>query len=691
MITPGLETLIQPQLNDPVIDQISNFYPKLKKLEKQYRVKRSISKKDYTASLDKLKKEFDDIIYNRFNFHMEIKPSFTFATFPIHNTDKISGAIAFEELLKDSKKAEQQAKEFAKYIKNHQIIIDRKRAKFVNLKDSWVITLYYTSDWFDMIDGREFTAILLHEIGHVFTLIEMYNLTNKQVYSLLEAFLTIDPEKTLADKLAISKKKSDNIDKDVTLELYDSLSGNLKSIILAPGREKDETDSEFQADDFVAKFGLSGELTASLAKLIDVGYNSLDRFPLIIISNIILNTLLYVTLYMAIFSITFTLSNVLALMIGVALNTIITGIIFFLLRMVISVTKRNPIGDEHGTILDRFSNIKYGIIAMIRTYKFDKNQTKLLLKQLDITESNIKLVEKSIYNSALGTLISKFFIPNLNIRDELANALDSLINNDLYAKQARFKVGLENSIGNIKPNVYLQAKNLFSRWLKNIFSTSDSKSFRELNKALEPYGIYIEYTSEKKLLVKSLNDIDINLGMTTIAFVPKEMSDSILTLTLDIVKIQYMLMNPYIEVYNIQKIKMLDHKYFYLVEVERFRPISRTRDKVAYRLAKDVNEYLEDLYNNYGEYTLDEILDALMKSNIDNIGLIKPQLEVIKKINDEQNDNYKIFFDLHSGNIMMNKDDEIVITDPIYYTPTLALKVDNNMDLSKYESYLNDK
>ena len=103
MITPGLETLIQPQLNDPVIDQISNFYPKLKKLEKQYRIKRSISKKDYTASLDKLKKEFDDIIYNRFNFHMEIKPSFTFATFPIHNTDKISGAIAFEELLKDSK------------------------------------------------------------------------------------------------------------------------------------------------------------------------------------------------------------------------------------------------------------------------------------------------------------------------------------------------------------------------------------------------------------------------------------------------------------------------------------------------------------------------------------------------------------------------------------------------------------
>jgi len=687
MIKPGIETLIQPQLNDPIIDKLSKYFTKLQKLERQYRINNSINRKEYEISFKSLRDEFDKIIYDRFNFHIDIKPFNTFAVLPIINEDtlKNSKGNVYLGLKNDVKKAYRQIKQFAAYIEDHEVIIDRKRAKFINFKDSWSITYFYEPNWLEHLTGIEFTTITLHEIGHVFTLIEMYSLTNKQIYSLLESFLSIDPMKQLSRKLAITKNKNKNKEADVTIMLYDNLNKPISDNILVIGRENNNEDNEYQADDFVAKFGLGGELSKTLVKISDTQSATYTNLSIILILDFILLTTLITVLLAPI--------GVIPILIIISLVSFIIKLVSLISSLLNSTDNRNPTGDVHGSFLERIKSIKYGTISILRTVKLTKEETKAILTQLDYIESSAGIVEKSIFNSLLGSVVNKLLAPNLNIRDELADLLRSTIDNDLYVKQARFGVGIENRIADIKPNVYIYNNIYFSGWISILFKQMGPIGIKNINDILEEYGIYIEMkvsNDDTSFVIRSLNDINISDGVSTIAFISKNNSDTILTLTMDMLKIKYQLENPLITIYNIQKVKATDNKYIYIMEVDRLKhikdsdDISEKRKDEIYNLISDIRKFIKDRLNNYGDALAGKMLPLLISSNIKNLDIIRPQLVILNNLIKELPIDTYGSLDITDDNLMLNKKGDVVVTDPIYYPYTLAAKTNNDIDLTKY-------
>ena len=684
MFTYGIETLIRPQLNDPIVKGLSDFFIKLKKLNNKYYIKRTIDTGDFELSFLEINKEFDKLIYGRFNFHIEIKPYKTFAVLPIVNQDlKKTKPLS---ITGDIKKAMRQIKDFSKYIKDHEVIIDTKNARLLNLKDDWSITYFYDTNALNDLTPIDFPAITLHEIGHVFTLIEMYGNTTKQIVSLSQAFLSIDPMKTLGSKLAVSKK-SKTPEKDISLLLYDKLDSTMLDNTLAVGRKNVGTDSEYEADDFVAKFGLSGDLTVALVKLIEVEKLGLSQLPKLIIY------LTSLDIFLALLIVIMELD--IPLLIIVVLIGFMIRLLYFIYNISHVTSDRNPGGDEHGDLLTRVKNLKLDIIAILRTTELNNKEKKHLLKQLDSIEDKTEIINKSIFNSVLGAMVNRILMPNLNIRDELASQLQSLINNEFYVKQARFGVGIENRLAAIKPNVYMYIVSLFSKWLTNMFKNADPSTFKKLNGLLEGYGLYLEPNNtgnDFKLNVRSLNDIDISGGVSTVAFTPKEKSDSIITLTLDSLKIKYMLANPLITIYDIQKIKFTNNKYLYMVNVERFThmedsaKIVHKKDRdIAYKLLRDIADLIDKSADDYGAISLIKELDLIFNSNIKNLNLIKPQLDIVYNIVKELPRDTTAFFDMYGTNIMFNKDGKLVVTDPIYYPSPLANKVSNDLDITKYE------
>jgi len=671
MIKAGIETLIRPQLNDEVITHIETFFGKLHKLCTQFYIKDIITPSEFNTSFTKLQEEFDTIIYNRFNFHITMKPYSTFAILPIFNQDlKVTKPLS---ITKDIKKALKQIKEFSYYIEDNEVLIDTKNAKFHNFKDTWVMTYLIDPEMIPLLTARDFTVITLHEIGHVFTLIEMYSNTTRQTASLSKALLSIDPYGELCKYIGISKKDKDNT-KDVSLLLYDKVDDDMEKVFLAYGRDDVDTDSEYEADDFVSKFGLSGDLTTTLVKLTDAEKLGLSRAPILFLTMTTLDNLAFLILAVLLVD--------LPLAISLVVISMLVKITVFIFDITNVTKNRNPSGDEHGDFGTRVEHLRAGIISVIRTTSLDTKEKKRLLKQLDAIDNKIDIINKSIYNSILGSLVNDLLKPNLNIRDELSSLLSSLIDNELYVSQARFGVGVENRLAAIKPNVFITKDSLFSNWLVNIFNNTEDKIFSTLNELLDKYGLYVEY-KDGSLTVRSFNDLTISTGISTIAFIPVETSETIITLTLDAVKLNYLLANDKITVYDIQKIQLTDTKFLYLVEVERCKHISYKSE-----LGEQLNKLVDDMdaavtrhREEYGSSTAAVQLDIMLASDVPNLDLLKTDLMLARSTIDGLPNTVAINLDLHMGNIMLNKTGRIVITDPIYYSAGLASKVSNDIDI----------
>lgn len=671
MIKAGVETLIKPQLNDDVIAHMDTFFSKLHKLCTQHFIKEIVSPSEFKTSFTKLQEEFDTIIYDRFNFHITMKSYSTFAILPIFNRDlKATKPLS---ITKDIKKSMKQIREFSSYIEDNEVLIDTKNAKFHNFKDTWNMTYFIDPEIVPSLTARDFTVITLHEIGHVFTLIEMYNNTTRQTASLSKALLSIDPYNELCRYLGVSKKDKVNT-KDVSLLLYDNLDYDTDGVFLAHGRDNVDTDSEYEADDFVSKFGLSGDLTTVLVKLTGADKLGLSVAPVLFLTMVTLDNLAFLTIAVLLLD--------LPLAISLVVVSMLIKIIVFLFSIT-SVTKdRNPSGDEHGDLGTRIEHLRAGIVSVIRTTALDTKEKRQLLKQLDNIDDKIEIINKSVYNSMLGSLVNDLLKPNLNVRDELSSLLSSLIDNELYVSQARFGVGVENRLAAIKPNVFITKSSIFSNWLVNIFNNTEDKVFSALNELLDKYGLFIEY-KDGLLTVRSFNDLTISTGISTIAFVPIETSETIITLTLDAVKLSYLLTNDKITVYDVQKIQLTDTKFLYLVEVERCKHISYKSElgKQLEKLVDDLDGAVIKHREEYGNSTADIQLDIMLASDVPNLDLLRTDLMLAKSTMTGLPNTVAIALDLHMGNIMLNKTGTVVITDPIYYSTGLASKISNDIDI----------
>jgi len=683
MIKVGLESIIQAQLNDEVINDISIVYDKLRKVGTLYYRKKSIDKKELTNDLKNINEMFNKMLKKRFNLNINLRNSNTFAVFPIFNTKQIKSNFSMNDLSKDVNKASKQLVKFEKYIEKNRIDIDLKECKINGLSDDYSFTLLVSLRSMSMdVTKDDFIAIILHEIGHIFTLLEMYADTNKSISSLLNGLLLNDAD-VVVNELVITGDKQLN-SKDGITKVYSKLTSKFDGILLTSGRETDDTDVEYEADSFVSKFGYGAQLTKTLNKLSKTKELSYENFLILgmfiwLINTIIITLILFITaspLYIF----------------NLVLFSFIGTIIGNTNRFIQLQQHRNYSNDEHGTLSERFVKIRTSIIFMLRTSNLDKDEIKVLLKDIEDIDNEIKILDKSFMNSFFGSFLHSTLGSNLNISDNLGATLDSLINNDIYLSSAKFTVGLEhrNYIKDVDKyytdiNIPDNNTGFYNTFIANAFKNKNI--IKPINDILKTYDMEIMYNKEDSILaIMSSHLLQMRRGIAGFALVPvlkdrKDMTNtSVVSLTLEADKVLWQIFNPRIKVYRVDVVPINNEKVLYILEIEYLK---RPSEK-EYKQLNVHTEILQKVYIDYGELGSVDVIEKTLQ--LGKKKLTKSVNQELTLLLDYLKTNYNHYdtspsIDTHTGNWGVNMHNDVILIDPIYNSRKLALKESNIINI----------
>lgn len=422
----GNESLIGQHMNDKIGKYLEDTYIILKSIDDSY-MDKHIKKKEYEKQTGAVAKDFMKTIKERFGFN--IKLIFTdnlFAVIPLLNMDTKTF-----NLDKEAKKGIKEIKNFRKYLEQNDILIDLKKP-YIHVPDKFEIPLFIGMCYLKEITKQEFAAIVLHEIGHVFTYLEYYgkHLGNNQklVDSLLQENSAIKTAKELKVTL---KEDAQPTESNMIVSIYEKIDPS-KDVRLG-GDGNGDFDMENQADEFAIKFGYGKPLTTGLNKLALT--SSLSMTKITLITGIFNIWRLYIG------------ALILSSFASVAFMTIAIGLamLSLMVRLAIIVNKtkntRNPIDDEHGSLADRMATIKIRTISILRSNKELPNSLrKKIMSDLETIEKEMAKLENSPYDSVLVALMGIQLTSNLNRREQLDMIVDRAINNKLYVSQNKFLI-----------------------------------------------------------------------------------------------------------------------------------------------------------------------------------------------------------------------------------------------------------
>ena len=674
-IHAGIESLIHKQLNDWIIPELNNLYVSLEKVFSLYYVKQSINKKDYTRDLNTIISDFENVTEERFGFRVVLRPSTTFAIMPIFNIDTLKSEIYnVNSFNKDIKHSMQQLKHFKKELsQGSSIEIDLEHAVVKGLNPNIYFPLFIDKNIIteERFTVSNFITIMLHEIGHVFTLLEMYTNTNRAIVTIADNLITHnDVNRIIKDmKISIDIKESN---RNKVIKVYESFTNGIGNVLLATGRFEDNTDVEFEADSFVAKFGYGGELVKTLNMLI--GAKNTKPSFLLTLGVIYMMITAFINLILLTLSI-----NPVSIFLIVG-TFIVVDLILRIVNSLGTVTNRNPTGGEHGDILTRYKRTRTAVLSMLRNEVLDKTEIKSLIKQVEIIDDEIKILDKSLLNTFLGSLLHNSLGVNHNLQDQLATLIDNTINNDLHLMSAKFVAGLEaKDFMDDVSVVYTEF------WTDNMYYgplLKIKKNVKLLNVALVNYGIEIRYGKTDKIMgVKTKEIITIGYGISGFSFIPKEVNaeSTVVTITLESEKVLWLLENPFVKVYNIDIVQVTDVKHMYIMEIEYLSSIGT--DKSINKMVNKIHKILGDNHAQYGITDFNTEIDLLLKAKFPDE--VIEQFSLLKSIITKSK--FKPRLDLHNGNFGLNGDKKIVLLDPVYNKINLATKQSNyiGLDLTK--------
>lgn len=466
--------MIDEQLNDYIIKSLSNQFLDL--------INSGCKSNDDFFSNSKTKatiNNIDNFIYERFGIrvkHIKSK-GIPYACYPVapnhtnvlnreiesesrimeqqlRNYESTYGKIDESKVAKDAyedihiiyKRLLTNRKALTEYLKSDSIYIDLRKAKVSNLPSDYLV--YILADFHMLINIHklnefEMIAVLLHEMGHVFTHLEysyrVANTTQVLVDTVKDVVMkqnnSTKENLRLVYERATKTKVSPEFEKmnNMTAAIYVG-KGIINRTISA--QDHSYTDSEQLADQFASKFGMGGYLVTALDKL-----HGLDT-PLTFMKS-----LWYVTqgeVY------TFVI-------IGVILGcfTMGAGLLFIPLALALHATMLAWI------TLFRKSNASEETLSEGMTYddikrRFVRNKNELvrqlalakLPKELETEIVNgIKTIEKSMAKvpDAHNGIIDKFFLLVSDDKKFIVNSkrteqvLEDIISNDVHIGRALVK------------------------------------------------------------------------------------------------------------------------------------------------------------------------------------------------------------------------------------------------------------
>jgi len=429
--TVANEAFIKPQLDDWFTEWLENEIRDLV---------------GYTIDDPEVKsfaKELEMNIKKRFGMPTKVvlkSESYYFATMPPATLYPILSNWDKNILDIDDKDVKKLKRMYEKFIKEITVIdMDKGYIKFSNeLSDRYVTSeLYLGSELTKQstLDAKELTAVIMHEIGHMFSYFVSLWRTVRTNSLLLETFLEskVLPKDKIKRKIVVGLKalgmkvKED----DDPIMIAEIVAANLKDafdMIKHMEGMSSRTDSENLADKFAVRFGYGKHLASALAKLmVDSssvwGYTKLMMYSLLIIT-------LQVSLITLISGGTFIVGNVLVLSIAVFLFVTALEI---LLRLFL------PLNFPYDNVKHRMNLIKRNMIEILRIYGPDKKTLKEWVEEIDYLDDLVKTIEKSWLSDMFITIFTTN--PNMgkvmNKREIIKNILNDIVNNDFHYLAAK--------------------------------------------------------------------------------------------------------------------------------------------------------------------------------------------------------------------------------------------------------------
>lgn len=445
---------IHPQINDPAITGMLDIVARLRE---------DYLANSFSKSLVKYRDEMSRLISKRFGFNIKVlyisEDSYdTIYTYPIL-LKPISGISTWcygslESFEKDISKYNDKAidstlkaaenkvsidyddtlwvslsksfNSFKDYKRMLEIDIDTKKAYVHNFPKELTgyicVNIGVLIKDFELTD-KEIVAIIWHEVGHSFTMIEN---TYKNIYNTNILVETIRDEvfkrnKTKEEAIKIAYKRI--TDKDATnmsaLEVAAKLMEEQAAGWPMSFSDLSITDSELLADTFAVRFGLGGELASGLTKFPDYAQILATQRQIYPVVGIIIGILF---------------SMLVSVLFGIGMFMMFSAFTM----LVAGINWRQPI---HDYSFDRIRRMKIDIIRQIKNHDLNIETKKDLITIIDNIDNISKKIKEPSENmrSVLDRMLNS--TSRLAFNQKRAEKLyESLLDNELYTGSTRLEI-----------------------------------------------------------------------------------------------------------------------------------------------------------------------------------------------------------------------------------------------------------
>lgn len=333
-------------------------------------------------------------------------------------------------------------------LNNNPIKIDTKNAKIIGLADDIVsivgINMYILVTLLK-IDHIELTAAYLHELGHIFTILEYSNRFTANTSVLVDTIKSNleksgnNPSKAfrqvykdLGGKLDINKLS----DTSAFIHITNIYVNHIKDMV------KDNThssiDTEMLADQFSTRFGYGSKLIKHL-NYVDVTANK--------IKSELKQELLGISFYAVIFSLLSILVFGYIAIIGI-ISTVLFMVVMLVIKITIDIvvsiiTKGKTNVDElYDTDFRRYKRIRNDLIRQIRIYDLPKQTIDTILNDIKNIDAIINMAEKKYLDVNMFDKLYRKISPTakriLSIK-ETEQLIEDLMENEVHLAAIKLK------------------------------------------------------------------------------------------------------------------------------------------------------------------------------------------------------------------------------------------------------------
>lgn len=328
-------------------------------------------------------------------------------------------------------------------LNSSSVVINLQKARITGLPKDY--NIFLLSDPEVLINkgeltAKELTAVLMHEIGHLFTHIEYSYRTVENTSVLIDTMHEniVKKGKGYKESIALTYKElggSEDLSKtNAVTATIKTLNRFNKNTMGMTDSNHSYTDSEQLADQFAGRFGLSAELASGLDKVINKA--QLQVFSVEFMSRAFV-FMAMIVIYGII--ITSSVMGGFAMLGGTIAYTIIATVFMSIISSLFTKGHSND-EETYDDSKRRYQRMRNEMVRQLRTMDLDKKLIKTLLDEI---ESIDKLINKT--SSSKGSIVDKMYRmlsstakTGVNLK-EMEQLIEDLQENDLHIGSNKLK------------------------------------------------------------------------------------------------------------------------------------------------------------------------------------------------------------------------------------------------------------